>query len=707
MKTLEKTDVGRLVKGTESLCEEVACRCDEVEEASLATEARQLASQLREDKLCLVVCGRFKQGKSQLINALLNCPGMLPTDVDLATAVVTTLEYGDQPRASVYLEGQRDRSGKNVDHATAESGESLECVDVELDQIATFVSHQSNPDNTKSVRWVRIQLPSELLQAGLVLVDTPGVESLNQRHTDVTYGFLSQAHAIVYVSDALSPLSTLDLQFVEQLATFTPQLVHVITKCDLQDASAIVESNREKLSRTLDSQTVEAPQGIRDQQSSAELEIPIVAVSSQDKLRYLDTGDPLDLDDSRFAELSDLIHGRLLANASAVKVNRVQRGLREVLASLLERQEMQLRIAEADGEKQRADLRDELAAEQSRLEDLLQQSPEWSESISLQVEEILVELRRYVRSEFARANDLMQELVDEVEPECDVNQQIGRLHGYLVSSGKRITERMSARIDGVHREMAERMGVPSQSFLPPAVEGQTAIKKASDVAPVSSWEKSVSWGRDVGIWAMGGSVVGGVAGGVLGFGVGLLSGGIATVPASQAGAMFGAKFGGLLGGATVGARRAADGLRTKEVAKLRQQVQPILQQMIHEAQTGAYDQLEDTCRHWKHHVRVELRGQLSQQRDRLQETIQALQGRVRENDEKKRLDVAALTARIREIEQLQKRVHHSTTSNAAGSNAAGQNVAARGVAAPVDGARENGVQNKSDAEWDAGSWADG
>ena len=48
------------------------------------------------------VIGEFKQGKSSLVNALLNAP-ICPVDDDIATSVPTAIRYGDPPAAAVPL----------------------------------------------------------------------------------------------------------------------------------------------------------------------------------------------------------------------------------------------------------------------------------------------------------------------------------------------------------------------------------------------------------------------------------------------------------------------------------------------------------------------------------------------------------------------------------------------------------------------------
>ena len=55
------------------------------------------------------VVGEFKQGKSSLVNALLNAP-VCPVDDDIATAVPTAVRYGDPPAAAVLFDPGGDLS---------------------------------------------------------------------------------------------------------------------------------------------------------------------------------------------------------------------------------------------------------------------------------------------------------------------------------------------------------------------------------------------------------------------------------------------------------------------------------------------------------------------------------------------------------------------------------------------------------------------
>src|SRR5918998_2329262 len=60
------------------------------------------AKRLADPSFHVFVVGEFKQGKSSLVNALLNAP-VCPVDDDIATSAPTAVRYGDEAAAAVLL----------------------------------------------------------------------------------------------------------------------------------------------------------------------------------------------------------------------------------------------------------------------------------------------------------------------------------------------------------------------------------------------------------------------------------------------------------------------------------------------------------------------------------------------------------------------------------------------------------------------------
>lgn len=167
----------------------------------------------------VVVCGEYKRGKSSLLNALIGLPGLFPVDVHVATNTVSTLEYGHEERATAYL-------------APEAEGEELTAVDVPLAELRDYVTEQKNEQNVRSVRLVRIQLPLDQLRTGLVMVDTPGVGSMNLAHDAATHAFLGQADALIFVGDLVVTFSTDELAFLERALAKCPTVITVLTRSD-------------------------------------------------------------------------------------------------------------------------------------------------------------------------------------------------------------------------------------------------------------------------------------------------------------------------------------------------------------------------------------------------------------------------------------------------------------------------------------------
>lgn len=134
----------------------------------------------------LVVAGQFKRGKSSIINALLGAE-LLPVGVVPLTSVVTILSAGEVTQVEVAFEDGR-----------------IEAAAVE--QLAEYVTEKGNPKNVKAVREVHIRHPSAWLRGGVRLIDTPGIGSVYRHNTDVAYGFLPKADAVLFVLSVDQPL---------------------------------------------------------------------------------------------------------------------------------------------------------------------------------------------------------------------------------------------------------------------------------------------------------------------------------------------------------------------------------------------------------------------------------------------------------------------------------------------------------------------
>lgn len=172
-----------------------------------------------ESSTSILFCGEFKRGKSSLINAIVGSD-ICPTDIGIATSVVTVIKYGEVRKAV--------RHYGNL----LENADSLKSEEIEWDDIERYtVGDVLEIDNTI---LVELSYPSEFLKDGLTIIDTPGIGGLDPRHAVLTHMAMPKADAIIFVTAAGEPLTQSEKDFYEEkvLPCGKPNLV-LVNKSDI------------------------------------------------------------------------------------------------------------------------------------------------------------------------------------------------------------------------------------------------------------------------------------------------------------------------------------------------------------------------------------------------------------------------------------------------------------------------------------------
>ena len=78
-----------------------------------------------------------------------------------------------------------------------------------------YITEKGNPRNRKGVREVEIAYPSDYLQDGVRVIDTPGVGSVYSHNTEVAYNYLPQVDAAIFVVTVDPPLSAAEQEFLK------------------------------------------------------------------------------------------------------------------------------------------------------------------------------------------------------------------------------------------------------------------------------------------------------------------------------------------------------------------------------------------------------------------------------------------------------------------------------------------------------------
>ena len=295
------------------LVQRVRSVCQQQGRADLVARLGHTTRRLSDPSVRVLVVGEFKQGKSQLINALVNAP-VCPVDDDVATAVPMEVRYGAQPAGALLLAARSTA----VDGGFAEPDE----VGVAIDTVARSIGGRVERADGRTVVGAKALLPRAILQDGLVFVDTPGVGGLASSHSASTLAALPTADAVILVSDASSEFTAPEVTFLRQALAACPTVALVLSKTDLfPDWRRVRDLDRGHLERL-------------------GLKLPIIPVSSSLRLAAAARGDSSLNEESGFPELVRYFHAevlgrrdQLLARSTAHDVNGVVDNLKLALTA--------------------------------------------------------------------------------------------------------------------------------------------------------------------------------------------------------------------------------------------------------------------------------------------------------------------------------------------------------------------------------------
>lgn len=147
----------------------------------LSENLKELKIQIDDDVLRLSVIGEFNHGKSTFINAFLNIPKeqWLTMDMNESTSVLTEITYGVKPTAKAYSYND------NV-------------LEFDLKDLATYTT---GDDAQEKYYKVIVEIPNELLKEGVAIIDTPGVNSLDETKIEDAFKAIKMSHAAIYITN--------------------------------------------------------------------------------------------------------------------------------------------------------------------------------------------------------------------------------------------------------------------------------------------------------------------------------------------------------------------------------------------------------------------------------------------------------------------------------------------------------------------------
>lgn len=202
-------------------------------------ELGSLTSRLEDNSLYLGTVGSFSSGKSTFLNSILH-KNLLPTDAIQGTTVTTSIlkRSSVDDLDIVYTDGSRKLFSQNKSELIKEYFRGSEALsyynDFEL-QVDLFKKLISVEEIGKRVNYVTFYYKNEHMPQGIALVDTPGTESLNSRHNEVTKNAIDNiCDAIVVIIPQEKPVSEDLIDYINtNLEKQKQEIIFVVTKVEM------------------------------------------------------------------------------------------------------------------------------------------------------------------------------------------------------------------------------------------------------------------------------------------------------------------------------------------------------------------------------------------------------------------------------------------------------------------------------------------
>jgi GTPase Era involved in 16S rRNA processing len=156
----------------------------------------ELLEDLNQDYYTIMVVGEFKHGKSTFVNALLS-KDIMPRDVTPTTATINAVFHSEHPELQILkMDGQIEKRNLTLD---------------ELNQYTASADF-----NVDEVKYLKLFMDAPLLKNRVVLIDTPGVNDLNQQRSDITFQFLPRADVIIFITSMDAAIKKSEKIFVQE-----------------------------------------------------------------------------------------------------------------------------------------------------------------------------------------------------------------------------------------------------------------------------------------------------------------------------------------------------------------------------------------------------------------------------------------------------------------------------------------------------------
>lgn len=196
-----------------------------------ADSLKQFSSDLTNGEFSIVIVGEFSAGKSTFLNAVMG-DRYLPSFTSETTATINFLKH-----VSKSPDGHTMQIKYKNPSTPPKSGEATK------ESIAKNVSTLGGDQVVQDIESVTLYLNSPLLEQGITLVDSPGLNGVAKGHAEVTERQIERSHACIYMFASSQPGSKSDFEVLAKLSERFDNIFLVLNQIDkIKQSEETVES---------------------------------------------------------------------------------------------------------------------------------------------------------------------------------------------------------------------------------------------------------------------------------------------------------------------------------------------------------------------------------------------------------------------------------------------------------------------------------
>ena len=220
---------------------------DDSVKRSLKKQLDTIVAKQNDKVLNISVIGEFSTGKSSFINALVGYELLAVNVLQGTTVAITIIEYGTSYSLSLV--------DKNGNPTTTEYKN--------INYLSSALQHYTtDPSYADTISYVRVTLPSDILKNGFRIIDTPGTNSLEQWHEEITRRAINDISDMsIILVDASRPMPETLTGFIDKtLGNSVKDCLFVANKIDIirpRERSGMVKFIQKKIDIAFDIEEAE------------------------------------------------------------------------------------------------------------------------------------------------------------------------------------------------------------------------------------------------------------------------------------------------------------------------------------------------------------------------------------------------------------------------------------------------------------------